>query len=181
MNPLALIRNYYPRGTRSHRLLLRHSEAVAALAVAAARRVIDEPVDLAFVEQAALLHDIGIFATAAAELGCYGHLPYLCHGLVGRQVLEQEGLPRHALVCERHIGIGLSAEEITAQHLPLPAREMRPLSLEEKIVTYADLFFSKNAREADRQRNPDKVRRILARYGEEKIAVFDAWHARFGG
>lgn len=181
MNPLTLIRRYYPRGTRSHRLLLRHSEAVAALALSAARRVADAPVDLAFVEEAALLHDIGIFATDAAELGCYGHRPYLCHGLAGRRLLENEGLPRHALVCERHIGIGLSAEEITAQQLPLPAREMRPLSLEEKIVTYADLFFSKNMQEADRRRSPEKVRRVLARYGEEKIAVFDAWHARFGG
>lgn len=180
MNPLELIDRYYPAGTRSRQLLLRHSRAVAALAMRAARQVDDAPVDLCFVEEASLLHDIGIFATAAPELGCYGHLPYLCHGLVGRRVLEEEGLPRHGLVCERHIGIGLEAEEIRAQKLPLPAREMRPLSLEERIVTYADLFFSKNPREADRQRSPEQVRRVLARYGEEKIAVFDAWHARFG-
>jgi len=181
MNPIALIEKYYPPGSEGHRILLRHSERVAAKAVACAlaldRR---EPVDVEFVREAALLHDIGILFTNAPDLGCHGELPYLAHGYKGRELLEQEGLPRHALVCERHIGVGLTAEEIRAHHLPLPVRDMLPLTIEEQIVTYADLFFSKNPKEKDRERTPDQVRETLTRFGKDKLAVFDAWQARFG-
>jgi uncharacterized protein len=183
VNPIALLERHYPPGTLAHRVLLRHSRAVAALALATARRLRaqGEAVDEEFVEQAALLHDVGILHTDAPELGCHGSLPYLAHGIKGREMLDAAGWPRHALVCERHIGIGLSAAEILAQRLPLPARDMLPLSLEEQIVTYADLFFSKTPAEADRLRSADQVRASLARFGAEKVPVFDAWHRRFAG
>ena len=179
MDPVALLTTYYPPGSPAREPLLRHSARVAAKAVAIARRL-DEPVDLGFVEEAAWLHDIGILHTAAPEIGCHGVLPYLCHGIKGRELLEAEGLPRHALVCERHIGVGLTAAEIDAQGLPLPRRDMLPCTIEETIVTYADLFFSKSPQEADRERLPGRVRQTLARYGAEKTAIFDAWRARFG-
>lgn len=181
MDPIGLLERFYPPGTLAHRILLRHSRAVAALAVnvAATLHQRGETVDLEFVEDAALLHDIGILHTDAPALGCHGPLPYLAHGIKGRELLDAEGLPRHGLVCERHIGIGLSAAEILAQNLPLPARDMLPLSLEEQIVTYADLFFSKTPAEADRRRSPEQVRATLARFGAEKVPVFDRWHQRF--
>jgi uncharacterized protein len=179
--PIALLEKYYPPGSDSHRILLRHSESVAAKAVAVAQGLSEPCVDLTFVREAALLHDIGILFTAVPQLGCQGELPYLCHGIKGRELLEKEGLPRHGLVCERHIGVGLSAEEIVRQQLPLPARDMLPISVEEQIVTYADLFFSKNPAKSGKERSVDKVRKSLARHGEDKVAVFDAWHQRFGG
>lgn len=179
MNPLLLIEKYYPPGTTGHRILLRHSLRVASKADAIARRLGAERVDLVFVHEAALLHDIGMFYTDAPEIGCHGKLPYLSHGFKGRELLEKEGFPRHALVCDRHIGVGLSASEICALGLPLPVRDMLPLTLEEEIVTYADLFFSKNPTENDRERSTEAVRQTLSRYGEGKIAVFDRWHARF--
>lgn len=181
MNPLRLIEQFYPPGTLAHRLLLRHSQAVAELALAVGQHLSSrgETVDLAFVEQAALLHDIGMLHTDAAAIGCHGPLPYLVHGIMGRQMLEAEGFPRHGLVCERHIGVGLSAAEIVAQKLPLPPRDMLPLSLEERIVTYADLFFSKTPDAADRRRTPEQVRTSLARFGAEKVIVFNSWHRDF--
>lgn len=181
MNPYRIIDRFYPPGSLAHRLLLRHSLAVAELALAAARVVTTrgEAVDQEFVLQAALLHDIGILHTNAPQIGCHGPLPYLAHGIKGRQMLEAEGYPRHGLVCERHIGVGLSAEEIVAQSLPLPARDMLPLSLEERIVTYADLFFSKTPEAADRRRTPEQVRTSLARFGAEKVCVFNSWHRDF--
>lgn len=178
MHPIALLEKYYRPGSDGHRVLLRHSVAVAEKAVHVARRVAARTqVDLAFVEEAALLHDIGICRTAAPDLGCHGALPYLCHGREGRAILEAEGLPRHALVCERHIGVGLTADEIRAQQLPLPHRDAVPLSLEERIVTYADLFFSKSG---DGGEKPlAAVRAGLARFGADKVATFDDWHACF--
>jgi len=182
MNPIALIEKYYPQGTEAHRILLRHSGRVASKALIAARRLSHlETVDIEFVREAAMLHDIGILFTNAPDLGCHGDLPYLAHGYKGRELLDQEGLPRHALVCERHIGVGLTAEEIRASHLPLPVRDMLPLTVEEQIITYADLFFSKNPTENDRERTPDQVRETLVRFGADKPAIFDAWHTRFGG
>ena len=182
MNPIPLIEKYYPPGSLAHRILLRHSGRFAAKAVQAARHAaLREAVDVEFVREAALLHDIGIFYTDAPDLGCHGALPYLTHGYKGRELLEKEGYPRHALVCERHIGVGLSADEIRDKGLPLPIRDMLPLSVEEEIVTYADLFFSKNPREQDRERTPEEVRKTLRRFGEDKPAIFDAWLKRFGG
>lgn len=181
MNPFDLIDRIYPPGSLAHRLLLEHSRAVADLALTAAGLLCarGEAVDLAFVEQAALLHDIGMLHTDAPEIGCHGPLPYLAHGIKGREMLEAAGYPRHGLVCERHIGVGLSAAEIIAEKLPLPARDMLPVSLEEQIVTYADLFFSKTPAAAGHRRTPDQVRASLARFGAEKVSVFNHWHRRF--
>jgi uncharacterized protein len=178
MNPIALIEKYYPPGSDAHRILLHHSERVAAKAVAIAQV---HRADALFIREAALLHDIGICFTAVPQLGCEGDLPYLCHGIKGRELLEGEGLPRHALVCERHIGVGLTAAEILDRDLPLPARDMLPVTIEEQIVTYADLFFSKDPAKAGRERTVDQVRRSLGRFGEDKVAVFDEWQSRFGG
>ena len=178
MNPLLLLKKYYPPEGTAYRILLDHSERVAAKARAIARNL---GADADFVHEAALLHDIGILHTAAPDLGCSGDLPYLCHGIKGRELLEAEGLPHHAMVCERHIGVGLTADEIAAQQLPLPHRDMLPVTLEEQIVAYADLFFSKNPAKHGRERSPDQVRASLARFGMDKVAIFNHWHAHFAG
>ncbi|KIH75624.1 uncharacterized protein SAMN05660860_00234 [Geoalkalibacter ferrihydriticus] len=180
IDAVRLLETYYAPESSAYSILLGHSRAVAAMAVRIARRLGSE-VDAVFVEEAALLHDIGICATHAPQIGCRGTLPYICHGLEGRKLLEKEGLPCHALVCERHIGVGLSAAEIRDQGLPLPVRDMLPLSLEEQIITYADLFFSKNPRQVPGVKTVEQVRKALLRHGPDKVAIFDGWHTRFGG
>jgi len=177
---LRLLCKYYPTEHPSHHVLLDHSRRVAQKALAVASRVSGQ-VNVCFVEEAALLHDIGISETYAPSLGCYGSLHYLCHGVIGRQILEKEGWHAHALVCERHIGVGLTVADIQEQDLPLPLRDMRPQSLEEKIVAYADLFFSKSKVINGGERSAEEVRCSLCRFGEEKGRVFDQWHALFGG
>lgn len=182
MNPWALLEKYYPPGDPAREILFAHSRAVADKALAIANRLMEkESIDLHFIEEAALLHDIGIRFVHAPTIGCHGELPYLAHGYKGRELLECEGWKRHALVCERHIGVGLSAAEIIAQHLPLPIRDMIPQTLEEKIITYADLFFSKGEQELTREKDVDHVRQSLARYGSVPLATFDLWHACFAG
>jgi len=178
MDPIRLIENYYPPGTVAHGILLDHSRRVAEKAVTVARRL-GAGVDIVFVEEAALLHDIGILHTHAPDLGCRGDLPYLAHGYMGRIMLEKVGLPHHALVCDRHIGVGISATEIREQKLPLPERDLIPISVEEQIITYADLFYSKSPRNRGHERTANEVRRRLLRFGEEKAALFDVWHDRF--
>jgi uncharacterized protein len=114
------------------------------------------------------------------KLGCHGIEPYIRHGIIGREILEDEGLPLHALVCERHIGVGLTAEDVRAQGLPLPARDMAPLSLEEKIVCFADLFYSKNPENIGSEKTIAKIRSNLARFGDNKVGIFDGWLKDFG-
>ena len=135
--------------------------------------------DRQFVSDAAMLHDIGMLETDSPDLGCHGSRPYLQHGIAGRLILEREGLPLHALVCERHIGIGLTAMEITEQLLPLPARDMLPISLEEQIICYADLYYSKGKKNRGMEKTPAKVRKSLARFGQDKPAIFDRWLQQF--
>lgn len=179
IDAIALLNKYYTPGSESHRILLNHSRSVAAKATVIAQALPRDTVDVDFVTEAALLHDIGILFTDAEGLGCFGDLPYLCHGFKGRELLEAEGLPRHALVCERHIGVGLTADEISRQKLPLPERDMLPITLEERIVTYADLFFSKNPAKQGLERGIEQVRKSLERFGEDKVRVFNGWHAQF--
>ncbi|MDO9081633.1 MAG: HD domain-containing protein [Desulfuromonadales bacterium] len=180
MNPWFLLEKYYPPGDPAREILFAHSRAVAAKALAVARRLPpSEIIDLSFVEEAALLHDIGIRFVHAPAIGGHGDLPYLAHGYKGRELLEAEGWPRHALVCERHIGVGLSATSILAQHLPVPLRDMIPETREETIITYADLFFSKKEQELSREKSLEQVRRGVAGFGAENLAIFERWHALF--
>jgi uncharacterized protein len=182
LNPWLLLEKHYPPGDPAREILFAHSRAVATKALTVARHLAErETLDLPFIEEAALLHDIGIRFVQAPAIGCHGDLPYLAHGYKGRELLEAEGWPRHALVCERHIGVGLSAAAIVAQHLPLPVRDMLPETLEEMIITYADLFFSKGEEELTQEKGVDRVRQSLARHGAENLAIFEHWHARFAG
>lgn len=175
MNPLEVIRKYYDPGSKAYYFLIHHGRLVAGKAVEIATRAGHLGPDVAFIEEAAMLHDIGIFYTKAPRLGCLGHKDYLCHGYLGRELLDKEGLPRHALVCERHVGMGITLEEIRNNNLPLPTRDMMPLSTEEKIVCLADKFFSKSDDDLLHEKPLEKVRELIAAYGREKLDTFDEW------
>ena len=161
-------------------VIVGHGRAVAGLALSVCRLLGLAEEECRFVDEAALLHDIGVCRIQAPKLGLEGGLPYIMHGIIGREILEQEGLPRHALVCERHIGVGLTAEDIIRQGLPLPRRDMTPVSLPERIICFADLFYSKSPGKITHQKSPDKVRGKLAGFGEDKARIFDRWLELFG-
>ncbi len=143
------------------------------------RAVPDLQPDPVFIEEAAMLHDIGILLTDELRLGCHGSDPYICHGVLGRRILEDEGLPRHALVCERHIGVGLTHQEIKRQQLPLPMRDMLPMTIEEKLVCLADKFFSKKQGSLKTEKPLEAIRREAGRYGPENLKRLEALLALF--
>ena len=180
INPVDILCEYYDRDSKAFEILLAHGEHVAKKALDAAEKVLHLKPDMAFIEEAAMLHDIGIFKTDAPQLGCFGTLPYVCHGYLGREILEKAGLPRHALVCDRHMGTGISAEEILKSGLPIPARNMIPVSIEEQVICYADKFFSKN-RDLIVKRNSEKeIIRTLESYGNGSDEKFRSWMNVFG-
>jgi uncharacterized protein len=179
MNPIDIIKEYYDPESDAFRILVAHGKQVAQKALEAATMVSHLKPDRIFIEEAAMLHDIGIFLTSLPEIGCNGNQPYVCHGYLGREILEKKGFKRHALVCERHVGVGISAAEIKRYHLPMPVRDMLPKTIEEKLICYADKFFSKSTNGNNTEISVEKILRRLAPYGEENVQTFKRWDREF--
>jgi uncharacterized protein len=177
MNPFEIIDKYYNPESDLYHILVSHSQDVARLALTLARRRPDLNPDLRFIEEASLLHDIGIFQTDASGICCHGTHTYICHGFLGAEIMRSEGYPRHALVCERHTGTGLSLDYIESNHLPIPHRDMLPVSVEEQVICYADKFFSKT--HLGQQRTVEEARAKLVKFGAETVARFDNWTSLF--
>lgn len=180
MNPLDIIKLYYRPGSLAFEVLTGHCTAVADTAAKAAKKVTELCPDIDFIREAAMLHDIGIFQVHAPEIGCFGDYPYVCHGWLGAKILKKHELFAHARVCERHVGTGLSAGEIQQQNLPLPLRDMMPETLEEQIICYADLFFSKTPPPKGTRRDADDVAKYLQQWGRQRVERFLRWHEMFG-
>ena len=177
MDALAIIDKYYPEDNELKRILVTHSRSVADKALWIAETHPELELDKQFLEEAALLHDIGVFLTDAPGIHCYGPHPYICHGYLGSQLLQKEGFLRHALVCERHTGAGMSLQSIMEQGLPVPHREMVPVSLEEQVICFADKFFSKTR--LDSEKSVEKALKSISKYGEDGIIRFKNWCERF--
>ncbi len=165
MEPLIVLKKYYNEETELYKNLLKHSRLVAEKALSLAKKHPELELDLDFVQEAAMLHDIGVFACHAPSIGCHGTHPYLQHGLIGASLLRDSGYPRHALVCERHTGTGLTKEQIVAGNLPLPEMDFLPESLEEKLICFADKFYSKS--HPNRELTVEEIRISMARFGKE--------------
>ena len=179
IEPYNIINKHYKRHDKARAILIEHSEAVSNKALTIAQKLGLPSNEIIFIQEACLLHDIGMYLTNAPDIGCYGDVPYICHGYLGRDLLIEEGLPDHALVCERHTGTGLSIKDITNQNLPLPVRPMEPVSLPEKIIAYADKFFSKNPNNLGVEEDVEDVRKKLLKHGQEKLQIFETWHDLF--
>lgn len=179
LDPLTLIDKYYKEYPLARKILVKHSEAVADKAVAIAQRLGLKKKQVRFIYEAAMLHDIGMYLTDAPDIGCKGTFPYICHGYLGHDLLVKEGYPEHAKVCERHTGAGIGKKEIVLRKLPIPYRSMKPKSLEEKIIAYADKFFSKDLDKIGIEKPVEKIRRKLLQHGEDKVIRFDKWHNKF--
>ena len=177
VEPFELLSRYYDSSEEAYSILVTHSVLVTrkALEIAAAfrRRHPEISVDETFLVESALLHDIGIGECAAPEIGCHGDQPYIRHGVLGREILESEGLPRHALVCERHTGAGLTREDVKRQGLQLPERHYLPESIEEKIICVADKCYSKTPAKLWREKSWTKVRKTLSKFGDDVLERWD--------
>ena len=163
MDYQAIIDKYYPADDELRRVLLKHSRQVADRCLAIVKKHPELPVDMQFLEEAAMLHDIGIYQCDAPSIHCNRTEPYIRHGQLGGELLRAEGFPRHARVAERHTGTGLPGWE--------------PETLEEQIICYADKFYSKSS--------PDHVRSVLEtaqsleKFGHAGVVKFLDWAKQF--
>jgi len=179
MNPIAIIQKYYNPESDAYRILVEHSKNVTKKALDAAAQVPELHPDMQFIHEAAMLHDIGICQVNAPEIGCTGDSPYLMHGVLGRKILEDEGYPKHALVCERHAGVGITAEDVVRNNLPIPKRDYTPQTIEEEIIGYADKFYTKKPEDHGKEIDVPRIRKKLAEHGEDNVERFDEWHKKF--
>ena len=175
-----VIDKYFPEGSDRRYYLLEHSLAVANASKKIANNCSNLDVDIDLLYASALLHDIGICKTNSPNLGCFGDAPYLSHGFLGREILKSEGLENIAPVCERHIGVGISSEEIISNNLALPHRDMQPQTIEEEIVCYADKFFSKSQKKLDKPKSLDRIEKSLSKYTKSHWQKFELMMEKFG-
>lgn len=177
MDYQAIIDKYYTADDDLRRLLLLHSRQVADRCLLVARQHRELPLDVQFLEEAAMLHDIGIRWCHAPSICCEGEEPYIRHGLIGGRLLRELGYERHARVCERHTGTGITKVQIERQQLPLPLADYIPETLEEQLVCYADKFYSKSRPE--RVLTVVETAQSLEKFGHEGVEKFLAWSRMF--
>lgn len=173
-----IIDKYYPVGSRLRDIYMHHCRQVADKALAIVHKhslTLDDDT----VEAAAMLHDIGIFLTDAPGIECQGTEHYLRHGILGAELLRNEHYPEEiARVAERHTGSGLTVEEIRTNAMPLPEIDLTPHTQLERLICYADKFFSKSG--DMHEKTLDNVRRSMARFGLASANRFETLHNEFG-
>lgn len=170
-----IIDSYYPAGSRLRDIYMHHCRQVAelSLAIARERRL---PLDDGEIEAAAMLHDIGIFLTDAPGIDCHGTEPYIRHGMLGAELLRREGAGElYARVAERHTGAGITAGDVISMNLPLPPRDFMPETLLERLICYADKFYSKSG--DMKRKSLDRVRASILRHSEATAERFERLHS----
>lgn len=182
-----IIDYYFPEkeNPELRNILITHSKSVAETAYEICEKHPELHADKEFVYDAAMLHDIGISRCDAKGISCYGTEPYIRHGLLGAQMLKEYAekflpdtdITPYARVCARHTGTGLTAKTIREQNLPLPEHDLTPETIEEKIICYADKFFSKT--KLDRCKTFEHAEKSLMKFGADGVEVFRQWHKMF--
>lgn len=134
--------------------------------------------DAELVRAGALLHDIGVYRLYD-DAGQLDHGSYIRHGVLGHEILRREGFPeRLCRFCSCHTGVGLTRQDIQGQGLPVPVADYLAESGEEALVMYADKFHTKST--PPRFLSADAYASHVRRFGEDKVAAFQALRARFG-
>jgi len=138
--------------------VINHCKAVTKLAVETANALEERGVkiDSALVEVGALLHDIGRSKTHAVH-----------HAVVGAEIAESAGLPGSVIsIIKRHVGGGITASE--AKKLGWPEDVYMPITLEEKVVSYADKLIE-NSKHAPIERTIEKLSKEMKPEAAERV------------
>jgi len=116
--------------------VINHCKAVTELALETAKLLEERglKIDFALVEIGALLHDIGRSKTHTVH-----------HAVVGAEIAKSAGLPDSVVsIIKRHVGGGITASE--AEKLGWQKDIYFPITLEEKVVSYADKLIENGKR-----------------------------------
>lgn len=126
---VALLEKYAPN-KKVLKKVYAHCSAVREISIEIAKYIPDT--DIHILSIGSILHDIGRFV-------CPFGPDTIKHGIEGAKILRKEGINEvYARICERHLGAGITKEEIIEKNLPLPKQDFLPETREEKILAYAD-------------------------------------------
>ena len=173
-----IIDKFYPCDNELKNIYMVHADAVSGFALELAKRHPELELDEQFIYEAAMLHDIGIFLTDAPRIYCFGTEQYLCHGYLGAQLLRSMGYERHARVCERHTGTGLTKEIIAQNGWNLPVKDFVPETFEEQLICFADKFFSKT-KFLHEPRSYEQVVESMRKISEDSVKKIEKWAEMF--
>ncbi len=155
---IALLKKYAPN-EKKFKLVLAHSKSVQKVALRIAKNI---DCDKDFIKTASILHDIGRFKYLKKDT--------IKHGVYGAKILRKHKLLRHANVCERHLGAGITKKDIKDQKLPLPKKCFIPLTKEEYIIAHADnLVFG--TKEVPFKKVFERFQKELGEYGVKKLML----------
>ena len=116
--------------------VINHCKAVTKLALETANILKEKglKINSELVEVGALLHDIGRSKTHTVH-----------HAIVGAKIAKAAGIPDSVVfIIKRHVGGGITPRE--AKKLGWPKDVYMPITLEEKVVSYADNLIENSKR-----------------------------------
>lgn len=158
-------------------ILLRHSRSVCEKALEI-KRSLGLELSEENIIVAGMLHDIGVIKTNAPGIDCYGSSPYLMHGIEGARMIIEAGIdPIFADVAKKHTGAGITNDDIVKYSLPLPPGDYMPVTLLERLICYADKFFSKSG--DMKEKSLKRVRLSMLKHSPETAERFEILHKEF--
>jgi len=138
--------------------VINHCKAVTKLALETANALKERglKIDSELVEVGALLHDIGRSKTHTVH-----------HAVLGAEIAKSAGLPDSViLIIKRHVGGGITTSE--AKKLGWSEDVYVPITLEEKIVSYADKLVE-NAKRAPVEITIERLSKELKSDAAERV------------
>lgn len=170
----ALHRKHAPT-EEAFQLVYTHCKIVSEIAEQIIHSVPD--IDRELVRAGCLLHDIGVYRLYRD--GVLDEQNYICHGILGHELLHNEGFEEPLCrFASHHTGVGLTKEQIIKRNLPLPHKDFLAENDEELLVMYADKFHSKSI--PPRFNNPEFYKDYVSKFGQENVFQFQAMIDRFG-
>jgi len=170
---IELLKKYAP-DEKSFRIVFSHCRMVKDIALRVADKV--PQADKELIKIGALLHDMGRFIYPPP-----GMENAVKHGLAGADLLRNERVDEAICnITERHVGIGISKQDIIGQKLPLPHVDLVPVTVEEKIVAYADNLVFGHKEGTEKMVEERFAKEIGPEYGIRTRKFHDMMHKLMG-
>ncbi|MCK4592469.1 HD domain-containing protein [Candidatus Parcubacteria bacterium] len=175
MNQYFKLLKKYSTSQEHYNIILNHGLSVLGKSIdIITKKELYNDIDIDLIVSSCLLHDIGAFEFMKNFDKFQKN--YITHGIIGGKILRKEGFKKEALIAERHIGSGLSKKYIIENNLPLPKRDFLPITLEQKLICYADKFHSKSGKKD----TLENIKKEMKGFGKEPFKRFLELEKMFG-
>lgn len=176
-NEVKLLHKKYAPSQKVFEEIWQHSEIIRDIAF----ELIDNnnlaSINKKLVETGCLLHDIGVYHLYSIE-GILDEENYIQHGVLGYKLLKDNGFEEQLCrFASHHTGVGLTAEEIARNDLPLPKEDLLADTEEERLVMYSDKFHSKMPSQFN---TFEWYKKHVMRFGNDKVKEFKQMAVDYG-